>query len=88
MQNSCPNCKLINPAGARLCDCGYDLVDGVQKQRLEPVEESAAHQFRWWFLLAAVVVAVVSGVGGMLFGFLASGGLFLLSAYGFSDRRR
>lgn len=24
----CPNCRLVNPANAQRCDCGYSFADG------------------------------------------------------------
>ena len=30
----CPNCKLLNPPTAELCDCGYDFSTGTLKKPL------------------------------------------------------
>jgi hypothetical protein len=35
----CPNCGLLNPAGAERCDCGYDFASRSMKESLLSLEE-------------------------------------------------
>lgn len=44
----CPTCKLVNPATAVLCDCGWSFVDGKLTERPRDLvrEDERRHQHR------------------------------------------
>src|SRR5258708_4750582 len=41
----CPNCRLINPAEAMRCDCGYDFASGQLESSY--LKEKAENSSRW-----------------------------------------
>jgi len=57
----CPNCKLINPPGAILCDCGYDF-----ERRVQTRERPAAKASLSSLLPAAVAIVPSLAVVGLL----------------------
>lgn len=34
----CPNCRLINPDTAQICDCGYNFIDKTMGARMVPAD--------------------------------------------------
>ena len=86
---SCPNCKLVNPADSRRCDCGYDfdtrnLGEPFGGERKGSLLASA----RWWLLLAAfTLMLVIAAAGWPHVTYLAYLALILLSWQGFRDKR-
>src|SRR5689334_3927909 len=62
----CPNCRLVNPATALRCDCGYDFKDRTLR---ESDTQRAARQASTTVplrLLVQVVALALAIVGGMV----------------------
>lgn len=51
----CPNCKLINPADAVRCDCGFHLADSTSADKTRAVK-----QLRWLMGVIGCLLAAVA----------------------------
>ena len=88
---NCPNCKLLNPPGARLCDCGYDFRTHAVEAPPTGVkpDDSLLASARWLILGAALVAKVVLfAAGADVVSDAVSIGLLLLALVGFWEKRR
>jgi len=55
---SCPICRLVNPASAQVCDCGYEFTPGIQDpNRVKDLLEKKAR-----ILISAGVSSLVIGL--------------------------
>jgi hypothetical protein len=53
----CPNCKLVNPANATKCDCGYDFHTGtMQESCLKPANIEIQAAWFWLFAIWALLL--------------------------------
>ena len=61
----CPHCKLVNPPGAKRCDCGYDFeTQTIEKSYLRqtvPKDVKTGFVVIVLFNLALAVLALISG---------------------------
>ena len=64
----CPACKLVNPATANDCDCGYSFVDGSIGKSLLPPKPRESHPFDDPRVLRFVIRAVIALVAFMIIG--------------------
>lgn len=54
---SCPICRLVNPASAQVCDCGYEFTPGLQDpHRVRSILEKKAK-----ILISAGVSSLILG---------------------------
>jgi phage FluMu protein Com len=77
----CPNCKLVNPPEAMLCDCGYDFTAGRMPVVAKPARSTAAtavsktEPLAIWSLVLSIVslfsCGLILGLPGVICGHLA-----------------
>lgn len=77
----CPNCQLVNPPGAELCDCGYSFTNGSIVAHSAPLRSAmvlASRPERWlaqFFDLLITGLPFVAAV--LLYGVWPDGGAVL-----------
>jgi hypothetical protein len=60
----CPRCGLFNPAGAILCDCGYNFRNGhVEAERVEPAAPEGVGGWLALLTLGLLALGPLTGVG-------------------------
>lgn len=62
---TCPVCKLINPPGSRVCDCGHDFITRVGGHRVPNVRLRALWASIWftWAVVTAGDFLTLRGAG-------------------------
>ncbi len=101
--HTCPNCRILNPPDAVVCDCGYDFGEDRMPVQSEPERwedrssvDSVLERNAGKILIAAFLVPMpvncmgsVSGeIGFFVVGSLMFVALVILSIVGFQLRRR
>ena len=70
--SACPNCDLINPPEAVVCDCGYDFVQGEILPDWHQASSDDSRDFvekhAGKILLSAFIVPIPLRLGGMNLG--------------------
>ena len=89
--SKCPNCKLINPAESRWCDCGFNFE--THEVKAPPAgagraEDSLLASSRWLLLLSVFPIKVIMlAAGAPMFADLIHVGILLLAWQGFREKR-